>query len=229
MRRLPLVMVALVLAALTGFGAWLMVPPTQQSTAAVLFMPSVKQPGIAGPTNPLLSLGNSVSIVASVVQIAVSDDHTMAMLAEAGHTAAYEVVPDLGENAGPVLLITVEDPNFAQAQSTRDALVAEIKRTLTVLQDERDVPGDLRVGATLLTSSSEPKPIHKPQVQFALIAAASTLMVLLVLILGLERRAEGQRGLPGKHADRASGGHAPSAAESPQPDTPLSLAGSPRA
>jgi hypothetical protein len=201
MRRLPLVLVAGLLAALTGLGAWLVVPPTQQSTAAVLFVPSVKQPGVQGPTNPLLSLGNSVSIVASVVQIAVSDDHTMSMLADAGHTAEYEVVPDLGENAGPVLLITVEDVSFSQAQGTRDALVAEIRKNLTLLQDERHVPEDLRVSAVVLTASSEGKPIHKPQIQAALLSVAGTMVALLLIILQLERRAErGRRHGPAAHA-----------------------------
>lgn len=229
LRRLPLVIIAGVIAAVAGVGTWLMVPPTQQSTAAVLFVPSVKQPGVQGPTNPLLSLGNSVSIVASVVQIAVSDDHTVAVLADAGHTAKYEVVPDLSENAGPVLLITVEDPSFSQAEGTRDAVIAEVQRQLDVLQDERRVPSDLRVSSVVLTSSSEPKPIHKPQVQFALLATAGTLMVLLLLILDHERRAERRRRHTGREGERAPRRRPTASGESSDSDTPHSLAGSRRA
>lgn len=190
LRRLPFVIAAGAVAAIAGLATWFMVPPIQQSTAAVLFVPSVKQPGVEGPTNPLLSLGNSVSILASVVQIAVSDDRTMTLLAEAGHTGKYEVLPDLGENAGPVLLVTVEDPSFAQAQGTRDALVEQVRKTLTGLQTERKVPEDLRVTAIVLTSSPETKPIHKTQIQAAVMAVTGTSVPLLLLILYLERRSD---------------------------------------
>jgi hypothetical protein len=188
MRRLPLVILAVLVAVLTGIGAWLLVPPIQQSTAAVLFVPSVKQPGVEGPTNPLLSLGTSVSIVASVVQIAVSNDQTMATLAENGHTGKYEVLSDLSSNAGPVLLVTVEDSSFAQAQATRDALVEQIAKALQLLQAQQRVPEDLRVNTVLLTSSVEPTAIHKTQAQVASVGAAAMLVALLLLIIELERR-----------------------------------------
>lgn len=187
-RRYLWVIMAVFLACGVATGAFLGVPPTQQSSAAVLFVPSITQPGVTGPTNPLLSLGNSLAIVASVVQIAVSDDETMQKLAAAGYDATYKVVQDLSENSGPVLLITVEDVSPQQAQGTRDALVAEIGTRLKALQDERKVPQDLRVTTVLLTSSREPTLVHKMQIRLAFVVGFGTLGFALAVILVLERR-----------------------------------------
>ena len=195
-KRCLWVIMALFLACSVATGAYLGVPPTQQSSAAVLFVPSIKQPGVTGPTNPLLSLGNSSAIVASVVQITVSDDETMQKLAAAGYAAKYEVVQDLSQNSGPVLLITVEDTSPQQAQGTRDAIVAEIGTRLKALQDAGSVPADLRVTTVSLTASREPKLVHKVQIQFAVVAGLGTLGAALAVILMLERRSARRRSGP---------------------------------
>jgi hypothetical protein len=138
-------------------------------------------------------LGNSAAIVASVVQIAVSDDETMNNLAEAGHTAKYEVVQDLSENSGPVLLVTVDDVNASESEGTRDALLREISERLKLLQDSRAVPADLRVTTLTLTSSTEPTLVHKKQIRFGVVAGSGALAVFVGLILVLERRSDRRR------------------------------------
>lgn len=186
-RRYLWVIMAVFLACGVATGAFFSVPPTQQSSAAVLFVPSITQPGVTGPTNPLLSLGNSSAIVASVIQIVVSDDETLQKLAAAGYDATYQVIQDLSQNSGPVLLITVEDVSPQQAQGTRDALVAEIGTRLKALQDERKVPQDLRLTTVLLTSSREPILDHKMQIRLASVVGFGTLGFALGVILLLER------------------------------------------
>lgn len=200
LRRLPWVLVALVLAMGAGGVTAIATPPMQASTASVLFVPSVKQPGVAGPTNPLLALNGSVAVIASVLQIAVTDDETSLRLASRGHTSDYKVEPDLGENAGPVLLISVEDSDPRKAEGTRDAVVNEIKERLKFFQDQRSVPSDLRVDAVLLTSSPRPIANHKPQIQLGMAAASACLAILLGLILLIERRS-------GRLPHRRSGEH----------------------
>ena len=126
--------------------------------------------------------------MASVIQIAVTDDRTATELISQGRTAKYEVVPDLGENAGPVLLITAEDADNATARRTRDALVDQVTRRLKELQDSRGVSQDLRVSAVLLTASPKPEALHKKQIQLSVAAGGVTLGVLLLMILLVDRR-----------------------------------------
>lgn len=187
-RRWGLALLAVLAACAAAGSTFALVPPVQQSKAAVLFVPSIRQPGVEGPTNPLLELGGSVAVVASVVQIAVTDDQTSLELAAAGQTAKFEVVPDLGENAGPVLLVTAEDPDRDVARSTRDALVDRISEELERLQDSRGVSSDLRVTSVLLTSSPKAVALHKDQIQLAAVAGGSLLAALLLLLLLVDRR-----------------------------------------
>lgn len=187
-RRWGIVLVALLAGFLAAAGAFVLVPPVQRSEAAVLFVPGLRQPGIAGETNPLLALGGSVAVVASVIQIAVMDDQTALELEDGGNTADYEVVPDYSENAGPVLLITTEDANGTTSEKTRDALVNAIATRLDDLQDSRQVLPELRVNTVLLTSSPEPEAVHEEQIQVAVAAGAVTSAGLLLLVLLTERR-----------------------------------------
>ena len=192
-RRWPLVILAVAIGIGVGGGAFASFPPTQQATASVLLVPSVEQPGVEGPTNPLLSLGGSVAVVASVVQIAVSDDQTGLDLIAQGHTAKYEVAPDLSENAGPLLLITTESTSAENAKNTRDAVVAKIADRLRELQDSRNVPAQLRITSVVLTSSPTVEPIQKRRIQIAVGGAALAVVMMVMIIILIERRAMGHR------------------------------------
>ena len=191
-RRLVMVVVATAIALLAGGSVLFAVPPEQQSKGSVVFVPSIKQPGVEGPTNPLLSLGGSVAIVANVVQIAVTDDDTAQSLINAGHLSKYEVVPDLSENAGPVLTVTSTGSAPTDVVETRDAVIAAIVSKLQTLQDERQVPSDLRVTSVLLTSTNKVTSIHKTQIQLAVLVTAVVWVSLLLLILIRERGVERQ-------------------------------------
>lgn len=197
--RVRLVLVAVALSLLAAGGVFATVSPTQESDASVLFVPSIKQPGVKGPTNPLLSLGGSVAVVASVVQTAVSDEQTKDRLLKRGLTSDYEVLPDLSENAGPVLLVTTKDRDEQMGEKTRDALIGEIADKLEFIQDSRDIPGDLRVSSLQLTSSLTPTVTYKVQVQLAVIAAGGALAIALGLILLWDRRSK-SKSVVGRHA-----------------------------
>ena len=55
-RRWGLVLVALLAGCAAASATFLLVPPTLQSKAAVLFVPSVRQPGVEGPRTPCWNL-----------------------------------------------------------------------------------------------------------------------------------------------------------------------------
>ncbi len=187
-RRRVLSTLAVLVALGTGALAFVAVPPTQHSTAQVLFVPSVKQPGVEGPTNPFMAMTGAVAIVASVVQAQASDDRTASELADAGHTAKYEVTPNLAENAGPILLIDVTDPSVQNSSATRDAVIARIQDDLQAIQAEQGIDTDLLVRSVVLTSSPKPVVVHKNQIKLAVLGSVAALGFLVVLILLVERR-----------------------------------------
>ena len=198
------VLASVLVAAVAGVAAAYVVPPIQQSMAQVLFVPSVKQPGVEDPTNPLLSLGGSVAVVASLIQISVSDDQTAQRLLDDGFRAEFEVVPNLNENAGPVLIVTTEDHSADMAQATLSALVKVMQTDLKSLQDEQGVAANLRVSAIVLTSTSKPLVIRKTQAQVAIAVSAAVFLVLVGLLLLLERRRRAKAARPRKAARRDS-------------------------
>lgn len=187
LRRWFLLVVALVVGALAGGAVFVAMPATHRATASVLFLPSLRQPGVEGETNPLLALSGSVAVVASVLQIAATDEETQLRLAAEGHGAKYEVTPDLSENAGPVLLVTAESPRADLAKSTRDAVIAELTTTLARLQAERKVPADLYVTAVTLTSNPKTEVLRKKQIQAGVAAGGALTACGLLLILWRER------------------------------------------
>jgi capsular polysaccharide biosynthesis protein len=188
LKRWVWVLLALVVAMAAGVGTFTLVTPMQESKAQVLLLPSNTEPGVDGPTNPFLSLGGSVAIVASVVQVAVTDQTSAQKLYDGGARAKYKVEPNLAENAGPVLLVTVDDKSAAMSESTMAAVVQAIKDQLLSIQNDRNVSKTLLITAVVLTQSPHPLPVRKTQTQLTILAAAGVLVILLVVLLLIERR-----------------------------------------
>jgi capsular polysaccharide biosynthesis protein len=188
LRRWLLCVLALILAACAGVATFSVVKPVQESKAQVLFVGSVAQPGVDGPTNPLINLGGSLAVVASVVQVVVSDASVVQELYKQNATAKYVVEPNLAENAGPTLLITTDDKSGQVAQQTLSAVIDEINKQLVKIQADRNVQPNLYITTITLTKSAHSLPVRKGQVQKAIIAGIGVAVVLILLILLLERR-----------------------------------------
>lgn len=203
-RRLWVVVLAFALCGVAGAQVLVFVPPVQQSEASVLFVPSAKEPGVTEPTNPLLSLGGAVAIVASVVQVAVTDDQTQLKLVGSSGTASYTVVPDLGENAGPILMVTTQSTDAAASNRLRDQVVQEIQQNLASLQSSQQVSSDLRISTVVLTRSLEPTVVRKAQIQIGVVVFSVLMLACLALILLAEHRGARRR------SRRAAGSVAPS-------------------
>lgn len=203
-RRRVLTVLAVVLSVGLAGLTFIGVPPTQRSDAQVLFVPSPKQPGVDGPTNPFLALGGSIAVVASVVQTQVSDDETALALTRDGHKALYSVTPNLAENAGPVLLISTTDRSPSMAQSTMRAVIAAIDQNLRAIQARENIRKDLWVSSVVLTSSPRPVVVRTTQIKISVIAFAGILVLLVGGILVLERRRGRRTSQPSKPATRRS-------------------------
>ena len=98
-RRRILVIFTLLVTIVAGIGTYLQIQPGQESKAQVLLLGSIKQPGVRDPTNPFVNLGGSLAVVASVLQVSVTDEKTARTLYASGDRASYTVEPNLAENA----------------------------------------------------------------------------------------------------------------------------------
>jgi hypothetical protein len=185
--------VAVILALAAGAGVYKVITPQQESKAQVLLVPSINEPGVKGPSNPYLGLGTSLAIVASVLQVSLTDDKTALALEQSGNRAPYQIAPDLAENAGPILLVSTKSKSAAMTQRTLNAVLAEVTRQLRKLQLDQKVPESQLITAIVLTASAHPSPVHKTQTQPAIVASVGLLLALILLILGLDRALEVRR------------------------------------
>jgi hypothetical protein len=185
---------ALLVGVAVGVGAFTLVTPQQESTAQVLFVPSTTAPGVNGPTNPFLSLGGSVAITASLVRASVTDRRAAQTLYDNGAHGRYEVVPNLSQNAGPVLLVRADDQSAAMATLTLAAVLQAIKDRLLSLQVDRSVAKTLLINAVVLTASPHALPVRKAQMQVSILAGFGALAALLFIIVVCERYRSRQSG-----------------------------------
>jgi hypothetical protein len=186
-RQWVLVVCALAAANSVGLGVFLTSVPQQESVAQVLFLPPRTQAGVEGLINPFLSLGGSLGITAAVVQIRVTDDDAVERLRQKGATGKYIVESNLGQNAGPILIVTATDKSAGVAQATATAVVSEIQAVMQELQRAAGAPRQSYISTTVLTAYPAPIPVYKSTIRLAIVAGALALFGLLILILLLER------------------------------------------
>lgn len=192
-RRWQLVVLAAVLAVLSGVGAVLLTPPDYKSTGQVLFLPPTKQAGVDGLVNPFLALGQALSVTADIVRIGVSDTSTREGLVKQGAIEEYEVTPYLAENGGPILIVTAESSDAQASQRTVGLVVDRITADLRTIQQSASAPTGSYITATLLTETPRAEPSVKPQARAAAIAAPAVLVLLLALIVLGDRVAARRR------------------------------------
>jgi hypothetical protein len=124
-----------------------------------------------------------------VVQTSTLDSKVVTKLAGEGYTARYTIVPNPAPNAGPTLLVKAEDKSAANAQATLNAVLKEMQNQLRAKQaDIAGLPEKLFITASVITSSPQPLPVRKSQVQSSVLAFVGVLFAGLVLILLVERR-----------------------------------------
>ncbi len=181
------VLVVVLVANVAG-AVFLLLPPQQESKAQVLFLPPLVQAGVTGEVNPFLSLGGSMGTTASIVMVRVGDDATRARLAAAGATATYTVEPNLGENAGPILLVKATGQDSEVVQRTMTAVVAEIQGQMQSLQRAVPAPNGSFITTTVLTQYPAPVPVYTRPLRFAVAAGGGVFVVLGGALLFWDRR-----------------------------------------
>ena len=146
------------------------------SNSYLLFSPVRDAQGAAG--NPLLQLGNGVSLTADVLAVSLMDGETVRKYTDNSPDLTYTVSRDTAVTA-PLMLITVESPDLATVKSTLDALETEITGRLAALQTSAGAPRSRWITMTALTEDP------KPQLGFGLPIRNAILAFLIIELLTL--------------------------------------------
>ncbi|MBK5215949.1 MAG: hypothetical protein JJE02_00070 [Propionibacteriales bacterium] len=137
-RRWYIVLAGLILIAGASAVAIEIVPTKYQATGNLLLLLPAEATGKLTPTNPYLNLEPGLTSTASLIAGAVSTKDTQREMKRGGYTSKFSVA--LNPGTGPLLVISVEDTNPAEAIATRDDVVRRLDAELKRIQDQEVVP-----------------------------------------------------------------------------------------
>ena len=149
-----------------------LVPAQYETNAEILLLPPQTTSGAGG--NPYLSLGGLQS-TADVVARSVMAADVVASVRAGGGSDRFVVETDR-TTSGPLMLVTVTDPDRQLASRTLSLVVAAVPQTLSDLQATSDVKPSFRITSEVITSQKEPRAGHKSQVRAAIVALAAGLV-----------------------------------------------------
>jgi hypothetical protein len=174
-----IVIPGLILAEVAGLAAGYLSPVSYKVQSSYLFLsPVTGADGAAG--NPFLQLGNGVSTTVDILAVSLSDVITTESYTEDAPNLTYTTVRDTAISA-PILVITVEDVNLANANATLDALGADLITRLDQLQESAGAPEGQWVTATQLTR--DPKAVVGLAIPIRNGVAVGLAVILLTLLV----------------------------------------------
>jgi hypothetical protein len=205
LRRWYVVLVGLALTAGLVYVAQGAVPPTYTATGSVLLLP----PGasVADGSNPLLQLGGLEQPASLVVAYLAGDDARQAF-AEQHPEATYDIVLD-PLSRGPLILITMEDPDQDDVMSALNTVLATLPDALSRLQDQVAAPADSRVTSMPLSVDTQPTTDRGDTLRALIAAAGAGLVLTLVGAVAIDSLAVRRR--ERRAAAAAAAGSEPSA------------------
>lgn len=192
-RRWYLVVVLIVAStALCWMAAGKIQPSYDAKASLVLIPPRTPDDPDANRYLDLGSLSNSVDVLSRSM---ISED-TAKLLEKAAPGAEYDVSHDLTTSA-PIVLVSVSSKERASAAAMLDAVIGQIPRDLTQLQDEIGVKPQFRITALVVSQDSKPIPNQKTRARLLGVLVVALLFgsaVLIAVVDGLllrrSRRAE---------------------------------------
>jgi hypothetical protein len=141
----------------------------------------------AGPTNPLLNLGNGVTMTASVLAAKVTDAQTVRTLTARQPGLQYTVAMDPSIGA-PLLQVSATDTDRAVVDATLKALDTRLSAELDRLQRDTGAPVQSWVTIRKLTADPEATVSHGTPLRNAIGGVLGCGLLALVLVALLERR-----------------------------------------
>lgn len=151
-RRWYIVVPGLILSVAVAIGAFSLISPGYERSAARLLMPGLGTVP-EGATNPFLFLGG-LTQAADIVVRAVGADEAVGELV-ADHPGLEVAVIRDPTSSGPVILLTVTAESDAGAKMALDLLIEQSTATLKRLQTEQGVREADMITVTTLTVSTE--------------------------------------------------------------------------
>lgn len=149
LRRWPILLAGLILAAVAATGAWLKVPPHfERSSTQVLLPGRASLPERS--QNPYLYIGG-LTMAADVVVRAVGSEN-VANEVERDHPGVEVDIRRDPTTSGPVILITVSAPSDEEAATVLGILVLRAGTVLAELQREESIPAAERMSIVTLTT-----------------------------------------------------------------------------
>lgn len=173
----------------------LILPPTYQSSAQVLLVPSSQTPGSEVRVNPYLNFNQTLFIAADVVRLSVTDQESVQRLRSADVPGTFSVELDKA-SSGPVLLVTGTGTTPREARRIVTEVVDSVKLALKDRQLEADAPADSLISTVPLTEPTRPIKIRKAQIQLAIVVLAGSALVGIFLVALLERRRRRREATP---------------------------------
>ncbi len=196
-RRWPLVLVGCALTVNLFLVTMRVVPLHYSAEAEILLLPPASVVGVGG--NPYLTLGG-LGPIGDVLAKSLTDATSQQKLKEAGVTGTYQVAADTA-SAAPLVLVTLEEESPEAALMSLALILERAPGALEALQRQTRVRGNALITATVLTRTSRPLVVRKPQIRALLVTTVGGLGMTLMgtgaidaLLLRRRRsRAESQR------------------------------------
>ncbi|WP_040162173.1 YveK family protein [Nigerium massiliense] len=187
-RRWYLTLLAFVVAGLMGFLVFSAIGPTYvtKATSTLIPPPAVvaaqqkQNPGT--PANPLLYLGG-LSDARDLVVRDLQSEQVQQAIGEKHPGATVKAAEDPSSQS-PLVLIESEAKTPEESQAALNDTKNQIRTTLKRIQDELQITEQNRVSAMDVSADASPTVSRRNQTQFAGLAGAGTLVVML-LLLGL--------------------------------------------
>ncbi|MGY1733768.1 hypothetical protein ACI798_19850 [Geodermatophilus sp. SYSU D01045] len=159
--------------------------PDYTRTASYLLLTPVQTE--SGESNPLLFLGNGVTITASVLAAKVSDSETVEQLTAAEPGVTYTAVLDAAVGA-PVVQTSVTGPDAQAVDRVLAALGDELGAELEALQRESEAPENTWVTLHSFTQDPQAVPSSAGPLRNAIAATGAAVLLLFLVVGVLERR-----------------------------------------
>ncbi|CAN5473195.1 hypothetical protein BH10ACT4_BH10ACT4_06940 [soil metagenome] len=150
------IMIPFLLLALGG-GAFVFLnsPRTFTVDSSFLFLSPVKDiEGVAG--NPFLQQGSGVPQTVDVLAVSLADEATVRQLTKSAPDLKYTATRNLAVGA-PLMTITVEYTDLAQARKALDTLGGLLQDRLSQLQSNAAAPASQYITLTQLTDNQKPE------------------------------------------------------------------------
>jgi hypothetical protein len=183
LRRWYVVAAGLLLTALGTAAALNWVPTSHQASGQALLLLPSEISGAESPSNPYLNLPDELTMTASIVAGSMTTRDAERDLVRDGFTSSYSVAVNPG--GGPLILITTEDTDAAEALATRDELISRVGAELDRMQSEVGVPTRqwIHTSPTAVTKRAEALPGSKMRAGAATVGAGLTVTLLMAFVV----------------------------------------------